>query len=572
MGNVDHIQHAKPTTKDPDIGSPGQNETSGSEAEQVLSLNQECDDVSPPTLQTPTSQNCPRLKAPATPGYTSPVICQILGQSLDTLLSNTQLQMDFFTQTICKSLTAFDSKHNAFKRVAVSRTKESLLFFSLTRYITAAFLNSSALDSTSALVVQTAQTEILYRLHSEVAQLALQTRANIEDVLMVIIMFGLTTNWDGSNSPSILHYNAAVRLYLHTYGNSTPHSPQNDHQELFLPSLVYWWMGLAFVTDTSKECLLDPPPLETSIRNGTETVNFAKRIPHPLAGVSPEVQKLLGRVGSLTYGQRLSCREKSFTSMIVLYKEYNSLQRAQNLEEEALSLKLPKADEFIDSDDMMTPIQDLINTAEVYRFAALILLYQAFPDLLSRRLRLDEDDLDGDQSSKERRLLWVTALAIQALKVLCQNTPGSGTRSIEQILLVIIGGALLNRTCSQTSYMREESDRSTLERSIAGLGPPSLPIRSAFNQHENLYDFSGHETLRNVIDSSFGESSVSDCIAEARRTVCKRLQSIREILPYRSLEIVQELVFKTWDISDNDTPEVFWIDIMIENGWSFLLV
>jgi len=480
--------------------------------------------------------------------------------------------MDFFTQTVCKSLTAFDSKHNALIRRAISRTRESLLFFSLIRYITAAFLNSGALDTGGALVVQTAQTEMLYRLHHEVAQLALPTRTNIEDVLMAIIMFGLTTNWDGSNSPSSFHYNAAVRLYLHANGTGTPHSRQTEHQELFLYSLVYWWMGLAFVTDTSKECLLDSPPLETSIRDGRKTFGSAKRIPHPLAGVSPESQRLLGRVGSLIYAQRLRCRGKPFTSMPMLHEEYESLQQARTLEEEALSLQLPQADEFIDSDDMVTPIQDLVNTAEVYRCAALILLYRAFPDLLNGRLQLDEDAFDGGQSAKARRLMWVTSLAIHALDVLCQNTPGSGTRSIEQILLVIIGGELQNRTRSQTPCVREESDRSTFECSIEGLDPPSPLAGDDLDQLEDRHGFSGYEPLRNAIDGALRDSSVADCVAKARRTVSERLQSIRTILPYRSLEIVQELVFKTWDIGDHETPEVFWMDVMIENGWRFLLV
>lgn len=570
-GNVDNIKHAKPNTKDLDIGSLGQSDTFGSEEGQAL-LSEEWDDVSPLRLQASTPQSRSSLKVSATSGYPSPVMNECLGQPLDALLSNTQLQVDFFTQTICKALTTFDSRYNTFKIVAISRIKESLLYFSLIRYLTAAFLNSSALDTTSALVVQTAQTETLRRLHNEVAQLALPTRAKVEDVLTAIIMFGLSINWDGSNTPSIFHYNAAVQLYSHAYGNGTPHLQKNDVQELCRHSLVYWWMGLAFVTDTRKECLLDPPPLETSIRDSSETVRSEKRIPHPLAGVSSEVQWLLGRVGSLIYGQRLRCREKSFISMDKLHNEYESLQWARSLEEEALSLELPKADDFIDSDDMETPIQDLINTAEVYRFAALILLYRAFPDLVDDRLRLNDEAFDNGESTKKRRLLWVTALAIHALDIMCLNAPHSGTRSIEQILLVIIAGELQQRTCSQTSNVRDERDNSSFGRSIEGFGLPSPLAISNFDKFAGLHDLSGHEPLRSIIDNSFSDSSVSDSIAGARRTVRERLQSIREILPYRSLEIVQELVLKTWNIGDNDTPEVFWMDVMIENGWSLLLV
>ncbi|OCT54703.1 hypothetical protein CLCR_02805 [Cladophialophora carrionii] len=562
---VDHLQHVESITEDLDSGDAAV----GAEAEQA-SLNEGWDNV---TFQAST----PRSHCTTTPGQPSVALAQWSWQPPDTILSNVQVQVDFFSQQVCKALTAIDSMNNPFRRVALSRTKDSLLFFSLCRYLTAAFLNSSASDATSALVVQNAQTETLQRLHNAVAQLDMLTRTKVEDILMAIIMFGLSTNWDGSNSPSILHYNAAVRLYTQACGYGAPCPLPDDHQQLFLHSLVYWWMGLAFVTDTTKECLIEPPLLGTGIGNDGETANHsAKRIPHPLAGVSPEAQRLLGRAGSLIYGQRLRCREKSFTSMKKLQKEYEAVQRAQSLEEEALSLQLPGADDFVDVGDTATPIQDLINTAEVYRLAALILLYRAFPDLLNSRLRLDENDTDA----KERRLLWVTALAIHALDILRQNSPHSGTRSIETILLVIIAGELQKRTtCSQISCLTDESERDpSLEPSTAAgcSSPPSPPLsRSPFDRFTARHGFLGaHDSgTRSFFDSShLCDTSGVDGIYEARRTLLKRLQSIREILPYRLLELVQELVLKTWEAGDKDNPEVFWIDVMIENESKFLLV
>ncbi|EXJ68496.1 uncharacterized protein A1O5_08289 [Cladophialophora psammophila CBS 110553] len=568
---INQIKHAQPITEELDIGSPGQNDTFSSESEQALS-NEEWDAVLSLSLRASTPPILCMSDAPATPGQASLTKCQRLWHSPDIILSNTQVQVDFFMQKICKALTSFDSKYNLFRTLATSRTTESLLFFSLFRYITAAFLNSSTLDAASALVVQNAQTEILHRLHNEVARLNRPTTTNIEDVLMAIIMYGLTTNWDGSNSPSIIHYNAAVRLYLHTYRNGMPVPRQKGYQEFFFNSLAYWWMGLSFITDTGQECLLQLPIPETRIGNDDETASPAKRIPHPLAGVSPESQRLLGSVGSLVYGQRLRCRKRSFPSMNQLRVEYDALQEAQSLEEEALSLKLPKADDFVDISDIDTPIQDLINTAEVYRLAALVLLYRAFPDLLNSRLRLGEDEYAAGQSTKERRLLWVTALAIHALDILCQNAERSGTRSIEQILLIIIGGELEKRTYSQPFDPTEESDSSIPAPLMTRWGPPSPLTISSFDHFTVLHDLSGRDSPRSVTDTPFCHPSGSDRIAGARRTLLKRLQSIREILPYRSLEIVQELVLKTWDISDNDDPEVFWMDIMIENGWKFLLV
>lgn len=520
----------------------------------------------------PTDSECGQASLTPFP-HLSPAAapCAPLWQPADAVLSNPQVQVDYFTQKICKVLTAFDSKYNQFRTVGVSRTRESLLFFSLCRYMTAAFLGSSGGCTRSALVVEDAQTELLHRLQTEVAQLDISKQAKTEDVLTAVIMFGLSTNWDGSNAPSIFHYNAAVRLYRHTFQTNKPNTRQGDRQEFFLHSLRYWWMGLAFVTDTREHCLLEPPEGEPDATHSCDSANQGKRVPHPLAGVSPEAQRLLGRVGSLIYAQRLRCREKSFTSMNKLQKEYEAVQAAQRLEEEALSLELPKADDFVDIGDIDTPIQDLINTAEVYRLAALVLLYRAFPDLLNARLRLDNDGPDADQSAHERRLMWVKGLAIHALGILCQNAPRSGTRSIEQILLVVVAGELRTSSRPQTFCVTEETNEPSLGPSLAGFGPPSPPAISALDRFPARHGRSDRDSIQGV-RNTLCDPSRSDCTAEARRTALKRLESIHEILPYRSLKLVQDLVLKTWEIGDNENPDVFWMDVMIDNEWRFLLV
>ncbi|ETI23013.1 hypothetical protein G647_04809 [Cladophialophora carrionii CBS 160.54] len=176
---VDHLQHVESITEDLDTGDA----VVGAEAERAL-LNEDWDNV---TFQASTS----RSHCITTPGQPCFALAQWSWQPSDTILSNVQVQVDFFSQQVCKALTAIDSMNNPFRRVALSRTKDSLLFFSLCRYLTAAFLNSSASDATSASVVQNAQTETLQRLHSAVAQLDMLTRTKVEDILMAIIMFGL---------------------------------------------------------------------------------------------------------------------------------------------------------------------------------------------------------------------------------------------------------------------------------------------------------------------------------------------------------------------------------------------
>src|SRR5262249_40672980 len=151
-------------------------------------------------------------------------------------------------------------------------------------------------------------------------------------------------------------------------------------------SLIYWWMGLSFITDPIQHHLFEPPGKDDAGRVHTATTLDGRRVPHPLAGVSPQAQLLLGRVGSLVFGQRMRCRARLFTTLGNIQREYTALQEAQTLEQELLSLELPREDELFDVTDPDTPLKDLINTADAYRLSALILLYRAFPDLLRDRL------------------------------------------------------------------------------------------------------------------------------------------------------------------------------------------
>ncbi|KIW40703.1 uncharacterized protein PV06_07880 [Exophiala oligosperma] len=565
--HVDQFKSASPTI-DPDLGSRYGSDRFGCNTDHAL-LSDVWDVVERPASRSRRRRSVSVSKS-SLPEQLTLVTRKHIWPPPDTILGGPQTQVDFFAQRICKALTVFDSKINPFRLVSISRTKESLLFFSLVRYVTAAFLTSSGMDTSSALVVQDAQTDILHRLHNEVARLHTSMGANPVDVLTAIIMYGLSINWDGSDSPSIFHYNAAVQLYLQTYRHDTLEPRVEDHHAFLLHSLAYWRMGLAFVTDTTKETLLASPVLEPGNEDDTYSKIPAKRYPHILAGVSPEAQKLLGQVGSLIYSQRVRSREMSFTSMARLQNDLEAVQKAQALEQDALSLALPEVGEFADTEDPDTPIQDLINTAEVYRLSALVLLYRAFPDLLNVRLGARGDGFDACHSTTttNRRLLWVTSLSLHALDILSRNGQRSGTRSVEQILLVILAGELRRDTCVNGSRITEErlslvdSGSPTADADDSTLSPTTS---SAFDHFEGVHGLTKPR-------HSPEDVTPSSSITQARATVLKRLRAIREILPYKSIELVEELVLKTWQISDDENREVFWMDVMIDNGWKFLMV
>ncbi|KIW13789.1 hypothetical protein PV08_08981 [Exophiala spinifera] len=563
-----------------------------SESDKMLAPSLSSVQLAAGTLRSPPSarrqqddQSSPPHKLDLIPGQSSTDVVQrtqavshyqSVWQSPDTVLGDPQGQVEYFTQKICRALTAFDSNYNQFRSVGGLRIKESLLYFSLCRYLTAAFLNSSDFEASNALVVQNAQTEILYRLQTEVAQLDISQPAKLAQVLMAVIMYGLAANWDGSNSPSKLHYHAAVRMYRHMYhpdnipAARSATATSGGFQEFFAGCLLYWWMGLAFVSDTI-ECPLHEPPSWDCLQQSN-----LKFIPHPLVGVSPSSQRLLGQVGLLVHEQRLRCRRNAFVSMGALQKEFRAWQEAQELEEQALSLELPEAADFVDTGDPHTPIEDLINTAEVYRLSALVLLYRAFPDLLTARLTSNQGDAGdgtvGNYVAEQKRLSWITALAVHALETLCRNGARSGTRSIEQILLIIIAGELRKPPATISISQSCETSSDPIFQT-----PDAEPLSDSTHFQDEgaslLCEPPPDAVVEPLDQGAFsGGTPEAASVEEARSTLLRRLESICELLPYRSTELVKDLVLTVWARTDREGPEVFWMDIMIEKGWDFLVV
>lgn len=570
---TDLVNHDIPALANYAIGSlddDDDDEIFSYEPDQYALLNEDSRENSESDSRGPAELYSPKSNVSDIIHLSSPSTNQCVWQPPDSILSNPQIQVDYFTQTICKAVSAFDSDCNSLRKLAISRVKESLLFFSLFRFITAAFLNSSTSKGNGNIIVRNAQVEILQRLRNEVAHLDHSKPTKIEDTLLAVIMFGLSVNWDGSNSPSIVHYNGAVRLYHYAYPSSAVPPEQGSRQDFALYALAYWWMGLGFITDVTEYCVLEPPLPEIGYHDNQARRD--RRTPHPLVGVCPEAQILLGRVGRLVHNQRVRSRKNYFITVTTLQTDLEALQEAQRLEKAALSLTLPEKDNYMDISDPDTPMVDLFNIAEVYRLSALILLYRTFPDLLDSRFSLATECVSSGQS-EVARLSWVTMLAAYALELLGQNSLRSGTRSIEQILLVIIAGELRQSLTSvdlSTSSATADPDFEGLRGAMF-----ASPICTALStdQYTRLRIFEEEVDCYQDMSKDFSDNNpAAEYISEARTTVLKRLRAIREILPYKSLDMVEELILKTWAQQGYEQGQVFWMDVMIENDWKFLLV
>lgn len=503
---------------------------------------------------------------------TSPAACHLIirdkrrWRSPEVLLCDPVLQTDFYSQVICKYLSTYDSEYNMFRTVTVTRLNNSLLYHSLSRYLTMAYLGPTQINANNDSLLQHAQADTLHRLQHWIFSLC-NMSANIDDCLTAVIMFGLSASWDGTRDPGLMHYNAAVSIFHKRQQNKIVSSSEAElrKEQFFREALVYWWMGLCFVIDITHEHLADPPlPNETAPRTSGKAAR-SKLLPHPLAGVSSNAQFLLGKTGSLVYSQRKRILRRPYGTIQNIMAEFQAFDEARKLEKQLLMLRIPQKSELIDIQDPDTPMQDLISISDAHRLSALILLYRAFPDLLSTKLDISAlQPGNGEHlKSDEDKQQWLTALAIHVLDMLRQSAANSGTRSVEILLLVIIAGELRAPHSSNTNQVQPGNGRPKhVKRSM----PPSRALESDLSQGDLshlLRDFTADYRERDRTD---------ECqVVNARRVVRDRLKAIREILPYKLPSIVEGMISEVWRSHDQGL-NVFWIDTMIERGWRYLLV
>jgi hypothetical protein len=447
----------------------------------------------------------------------------------DLVLCSPAVELHFFGETISRHLSVCDAGDNPLRNVTVAKVRQSALYHSLLKYLTAEYFNTSVVTDEAQSNLQIAKADTQY--HLQRAWLGATSLNAPEEVVLATMMFGLSASWDGANQTGAYYYRQALSIYQQMV-ERMPHQNRlfYDH------ALMYWWAGLAFVMENTNEALPNPPA-STSSDSNNAPISI-----HPLVGISPQSHRLMGEVGALVYSQRKLALQHCFTSLAGLREQERMLHKSRELEQALLAMQIPGPDVIIHSrSDDDTSATDLCNIAEAYRLCALLLLYRCFPDLLLGTLRFESDI---DQNSRDH---YMSARATEALSVIERNGVTSRTKSVEQLLLLIIAGEL-------TLPNREDGS----------------PI-SAFDQEGTHAD--QHATSPSGSCTSLeGEiiTAPTDTLA-ARALVCTRMSAIRNILPYRSVEQAEELMWDVWWRADNG-EQIFWMDLMIQRGLRFVMV
>ncbi|KAF2840194.1 hypothetical protein M501DRAFT_991220 [Patellaria atrata CBS 101060] len=397
--------------------------------------------------------------------------------------------------------------------------------------------------------------------------------------LLAILMLGGSGNWLDTKDFGIPIYNiyrARLKSIIHdehvvgTYiGN-----------QFFHECTVYWEMLLAFITDYNS---FDFCTKRLPIRN----ILPSHQVPHPWSGIAQETQIILQQVGKLIRQQRIQVHSKTFITKAHITRLQRSLALAGELESRLLSLVYPSENEILNPEDHETPIWHLLHLAEIYRRTGLVQLYHVFPDILSRRLKRDDLNISSSAAHLEESIkvcqtdykTWLTTFTLSTLALLKSIPIESGTRDFQPFLLVALSSELHMPTSFSDTIMITDAHL-----------PPQLKELGSDFVCPSIH----------VVETS-----------RMRQFVKGRLTTLLNVLPPKPMRMALLIVDKVWEemdriaadryqrvsgrwnsenmvmeVSGNEYPaitgldileeeqeggNVFWLDVMIENGWEFMV-
>ncbi|KIW74032.1 hypothetical protein PV04_02100 [Phialophora macrospora] len=435
-----------------------------------------------------------------------------------------------YSSLLARVLSIYDGLFNPFRAAALSKWGRSSLLFSVFKFFVGVYRMACHSSSQLRLAMDEARLETLGQLSVNLSSVTNWVATQNNDVLLVINMFGLSSSWYDLSDLGLEHYTAAAALVREGHGITS------RNRRFFEEFLVYWWMMLSFAHSSDPRHPQNPPTL--SHKSSTEP-----RMPHPLTGVSPESQLLVGMVARLVLSQRRIALEQDTTTADAVLISVANVKMARHLEHELVSLQLPPADLILDPGDPHTSVQDLLEMARAYRMGGLLLLYHAYPDLLTNNAYCSPsfqatNPAFSHPGGKRSRL---RSLAFDVLHLLGQISPNSGTRTIEAILLVIVSGEL--------SLKADATQPPTGNTTIDASPYPSSNTESC--------------------DSS--KISTRQAVLNARAVVIARFERIQAILPFGTIRRMRSLVLETWRLMDSGF-DVSWVDLLIMNKWEFLMI
>ncbi|KAM3423115.1 hypothetical protein BST61_g571 [Cercospora zeina] len=434
--------------------------------------------------------------------------------------------LSYYFKNVSKLYAVYDDHRNPFRSVVSNMHSHSLVINLAAQSMAAACLNE----------VHPRFNKLGKKLRQAAMELVFSQPQLDSKALLALMMFGPTGNWHDAKDLGLGFYTMMrdrIDIMAST-GELEQHEVNLNSFNFFREAMVFWEMLLAFVADSKavRPCTTPLGPLLTC--------QPAKHIAHPWTGVARDAIQIVADIGRLVRAHRVRHQQQNFVTQAYVHQLNQDLVVARDLENRLLACRHPDVESIVQPDDAETPVWHLTTLAELYRYAGLLQLYRVFPDTLSERLVAEDSSalamlISGEHSpeASSRRSNWLTQFALEALRLLETMPLESGTRDFQPFLLVVLSSELVCETPKDTAQ----------------------PIDGA-----ETIDDDGEG-----IDSHFAE------VAMMRKMVLDRLTSFLRLLPPKPIRVCIDIVQETWRRIDAGQQDVYWLDVMIQNGWETIM-
>ncbi|KAK2693862.1 hypothetical protein QWA68_008390 [Fusarium oxysporum] len=471
----------------------------------------------------------------------TPLTVGLITDTSSLLISN------WFEQ-VCTLWSGFDSDFNLNRKLALELCTSSQSVFSSLQSMSAGFLSTRLphMKQSAMYFLQAATGSVLSEAEEIIQNPAVDNMP--AGALFSLFCLGTTVCWVDARQLGLPFFRSARKI-LNRLNRRISSLSAKDLELLsfFNRSLTYCEMLLAAVNQDDTALDTDDPVTGPQTDSSMQLAErYMDNSPHPWTGISPLASQLFAQAIRL-------CR--SFRRNLKLPKEtgrdfqraLEEIQEAQRLEEKLLGLEFQNTLCVANTGDYRTPSLHLAQVAEAYKLAALLQLYQTFPDLVALRLPTDSVHANSRHIPWEE---WIIPLSLRLVNVLEHIPPNSGTRCIQPLLYITASTGLRYDTTTMLDISTSSFD--------TGIGS------SNFQTDPFSMDMLGTSPPpANLI------SRMSLDISNARHFITGRLNMLESSLPPKPVMMAKELIKAIWDAYDSEAPgsaSVHWVDVMEDNN------
>ncbi|KND89032.1 hypothetical protein TOPH_06334, partial [Tolypocladium ophioglossoides CBS 100239] len=514
-----------------------------------------------PVALTPTESADDILSVDSANYSLSPIQQQFESSAIPPTLTHLPtLLINYWFQEVCSVWSAYDSHINLNRTIATALWPNSEIVLTCLQGMSAAFLATKIpyMKQTSISMMKSATVAIKTEL--AVVKLCPRFISIPMSLLFSLFCVGTTICWlDAGQLGAPFLREAKALLWRVNRQKRSLCEEDRKFLKFFNKSWIYWRMLLAVVTyndpqnradeiDEIEDPGADDSPTAEPVQRDTDEV------PHPWTGISTTASRLFTGAMNLCRSFRHKIKHQKGVTAHTLRIALGQIEEAKGIEEQLLRLDFESVEIVGETGDENTPCQHLVKAGEAYRLAALLHLYQTFPDLVALRLpRLLSENRNGQVTWDD----WIIPLSLRLVKILEQLPPESGSKMVQPLLCVTASTGL--RLNHPTAHPCTDSSLQQVSAAMKATGSGSqedCDISEYISRLSQVHEAVDHFT-------TLTESCLE--VGNARHFVLKRLNILETVLPPKPIIMAKSLVQAIWQAYDDEPPgtnSVHWVDIM----------